>query len=168
MGTGFTPYSKALLTMLVTSKYPEGPVGVAGPEGLRDHLLPASGDKSPWLHHCLHWDMSVGLKDAGASLGVPIHPAQGTELRRSWPYSHPGHTAAFLLMGTRVTELNGGWCTPSSELKIYNTWPGQTSETGTLRQLSSVQSSRFLQVALTVLHFIKISHLPVIYIVARI
>lgn len=24
----------------------------------------------------------------------------------------------------------GGWCIPSSELKIYNTWPGYASEAG--------------------------------------
>lgn len=55
-----------------------------------------------------------------------------------------------------------------SELETHSTWSDRLLRLGTLKQLSSVQSSRFLQVALTVLHFIKISHLPVIYIVAKI
>lgn len=83
-------------------------VRVAGPWGLRDHLLPASGDKkstAPPLSSL--GNVSRSLKGSGASLGVHIYSPQGTELRKSWTYSHPGHTAAFLLMETSVTELNG-------------------------------------------------------------
>lgn len=75
---------------------------------MRDHLLPACGDEksmAPPLSSLRH--VSRSLKGSGGSLGVHIYPTQGTELRRSWSHSHPSHIAAFLLMETRVKELNG-------------------------------------------------------------
>lgn len=129
-GNGFAPYSKTLMPMLVPTKYPWGPVRVAGPEGLRDHLLPASEDESPWLHHCPHGtcqEVSQGLRSV--SWGSYL-PSSGNRAEEAWPYSHPGHTAAFLLMETRVAELNGKLVHTQLWAEIHNTWPGQTSEAG--------------------------------------
>lgn len=91
-GNGFAPYSKTLMPMLVPTKYPWGSVRVAGPEGLRDHLLPACEDESPWLHHCPHGtcqEVSQGLRSISWGSYLPSSGNRAEEvLALQSPRSH--------------------------------------------------------------------------------
>lgn len=122
-----------------------------------------TGGKGPWLHRYSRWDTSVGLS------GVQEELLGATSREQSWGGPSPTVIQVTLQLvdsfsfgGNRGDRAIWVVCAyPALSWRYTRQGQDIRLRLGTPGQLNSVWSSRFLQVALTVLHFIKISYFPV-------